>query len=142
MDVARKVTILARVAGNDHLELSSLHVDSLVPQELRNIESADEFLKELPKFDSEFARKSAEASQKGEVLRYVGVVDLEGHSNSVKLVRYVNESLLQRIKKRAMTCNLTSLYIGLAIHLPILLLGLRDLTTLWHLPLSGFLILL
>ena len=42
-DVARKVVILARECGLD-LELSDIPVQSLVPAELENTESVDEFM--------------------------------------------------------------------------------------------------
>lgn len=88
MDVARKVTILARVAGKANLELSSLPVDSLVPPELASVKSSEEFMQRLPEFDTSFAQKAKQASDRGEVLRYVGVVDLQGKESGVKLVSY------------------------------------------------------
>ena len=47
MDVARKVTILARECGLQ-VELAEVPVQSLVPKELRGSSSADEFMEALP----------------------------------------------------------------------------------------------
>ena len=52
MDVARKVTILAREAGLD-VELSQVPIKSLVPEPLRDVNSVDEFLERLPDYDAE-----------------------------------------------------------------------------------------
>ena len=49
-DVARKVVILAREVGLD-LELSDVPVESLVPEALRDAESAEAFLAALPEHD-------------------------------------------------------------------------------------------
>ena len=47
MDVARKVTILARECGLQ-VELAEVPVQSLVPMELRGSSTADEFMEALP----------------------------------------------------------------------------------------------
>ncbi|RZC63720.1 hypothetical protein C5167_025496 [Papaver somniferum] len=75
MDVARKFIILARESGL-RLELSDIQVDSLVPEPLKSSASAKEFLRSLPEFDQEVAKKRLDAEAAGEVLRYVGVVDV------------------------------------------------------------------
>ncbi|KAG2187871.1 hypothetical protein INT44_000621 [Umbelopsis vinacea] len=87
MDVARKVTICGRLAGLD-LDLSTLAVENIVPQELQGVASADEFMSKLPQFDDHFQKLNDAAVQNGEVLRYVGVVDVQGGGSGVKLVRY------------------------------------------------------
>ncbi|KAK7359313.1 hypothetical protein VNO77_01268 [Canavalia gladiata] len=86
-DVARKVIILARESGLK-LELSNIPVESLVPEPLRVCASAQEFMQELPKFDQEFAKKQDDAENAGEVLRYVGVVDMTNKKGVVELRRY------------------------------------------------------
>ncbi|KAJ6744685.1 hypothetical protein OIU79_030916 [Salix purpurea] len=86
-DVARKVIILARESGLK-LELSDIPVQSLVPQPLRAIASAEEFMQQLPKFDNEMARVRQEAEDAGDVLRYVGVVDAVSEEGRVELQRY------------------------------------------------------
>ncbi|XP_028243487.1 bifunctional aspartokinase/homoserine dehydrogenase 1, chloroplastic-like isoform X1 [Glycine soja] len=86
-DVARKVIILARESGLK-LELSNIPVESLVPEPLRACASAQEFMQELPKFDQEFTKKQEDAENAGEVLRYVGVVDVTNKKGVVELRRY------------------------------------------------------
>ncbi|KAK1261519.1 hypothetical protein QJS04_geneDACA018948 [Acorus gramineus] len=89
-DVARKVIILARESGL-RLELSDIPVRSLVPEQLRTIASAEEFMQELPKFDANIANERQDAESAGEVLRYVGVVDAMNKEGRVELRRYKKE---------------------------------------------------
>ncbi|CAJ2668145.1 unnamed protein product [Trifolium pratense] len=86
-DVARKVIILARESGLK-LELSDIPVENLVPEQLRVSASAQEFMQNLPKFDQELSKKQEDADTAGEVLRYVGVVDVINQKGSVELRRY------------------------------------------------------
>ncbi|KAF3663243.1 Pentatricopeptide repeat-containing protein [Capsicum annuum] len=69
------VIILARESSLD-LELSDIPVQSLVPEPLRATVFADDFLHDLPKFDEELSKQRQVAEDEGEVLRYVGVVDV------------------------------------------------------------------
>ncbi|KAJ2248635.1 Homoserine dehydrogenase [Coemansia sp. RSA 454] len=87
MDVARKVTILGRVAGYE-LSTNTLPVENIVPEELRSISTADEFMARLPEFDEHFKKLNDEALASGSVLRYVGMVDGVNNQSSVKLARY------------------------------------------------------
>ncbi|KAL0915407.1 hypothetical protein M5K25_015819 [Dendrobium thyrsiflorum] len=89
-DVARKVIILAR-ESNLKLELSDIPVQSLVPEQLRACSSAEEFLQKLPNFDDDFSKERNDAEAKGEVLRYVGVVDVVNNKGVVELRRYKKE---------------------------------------------------
>ncbi|XP_014492135.1 bifunctional aspartokinase/homoserine dehydrogenase 1, chloroplastic isoform X2 [Vigna radiata var. radiata] len=86
-DVARKVIILARESGLK-LELSNIPVESLVPEPLQVCASAQEFMQELPKFDQVFTKKQEDSENAGEVLRYVGVVDVINRKGVVELRRY------------------------------------------------------
>ncbi|XP_061369165.1 bifunctional aspartokinase/homoserine dehydrogenase 1, chloroplastic-like [Gastrolobium bilobum] len=86
-DVARKVIILARESGLN-LELSDIPVENLVPEPLRVSASAQEFMQQLPKFDQELTKKQQDAESAGEVLRYVGVVDVTNEKGVVELRRY------------------------------------------------------
>ncbi|CAA7402698.1 unnamed protein product [Spirodela intermedia] len=86
-DVARKVIILARESGLK-LELSDIPVENLVPEELRSSASAEEFMIQLPDFDEELSKKRIEAEAAGEVLRYVGVVEVSNARGRVELRRY------------------------------------------------------
>jgi len=85
MDVARKLTILAREAGLE-IEMAEVEVESLVPASLQAGRSAD-FMAGLPAFDGEMARRLAEAQAAGEVLRYVARLDMNTRRATVKLVR-------------------------------------------------------
>ncbi|GAA5808682.1 hypothetical protein MFLAVUS_002076 [Mucor flavus] len=87
MDVARKVTICGRLAGVE-LDLSTLPVENIVPEALQSIASTDEFMSKLPEFDDHFAKLNSEALSEGQVLRYVGLVDVKGGQSSVKLAKY------------------------------------------------------
>lgn len=87
MDVARKVTILARECGIG-LELEKVPIRSLVPAPLQAVSSADEYLGRLPEFDGEMQKLLDDAEQAGECLRYVGVVDPVNKTGSVELRRY------------------------------------------------------
>ena len=87
MDVARKVVILARECGLD-LELENVPIQSLVPEPLRDVASADEFMARLPEFDGEMTARVAEAAARGEKLRYVGVVDVKNGTGAVELRAY------------------------------------------------------
>ncbi|KAG8047146.1 hypothetical protein GUJ93_ZPchr0008g12401 [Zizania palustris] len=86
-DVARKVIILARESGLK-LELSDIPVRSLVPEALRSCSTADEYMQNLPSYDQDWARERKDAEAAGEVLRYVGVVDVVNKKGQVELRRY------------------------------------------------------
>ena len=85
MDVGRKLVILAREMGLD-LELNDVRIESLVPESLRK-GSVEEFLKLLPNHDQAMTDLLIQARGRGEVLRYVGVVNPEGPC-SVELKSY------------------------------------------------------
>lgn len=86
-DVRRKVVILARESGLK-LELSDVPVESLVPEPLRGVASVEEFMERLPQFDKDMAKKQQDAKDAGDVLRYVGVVDVVKQRGLVELRRY------------------------------------------------------
>ncbi|KAJ1995280.1 Homoserine dehydrogenase [Coemansia spiralis] len=87
MDVARKVTILGRVAGLD-VGTDTLPVENIVPEALRSVSTAGEFMGRLSEFDEHFKKLNEEALASSSVLRYVGFVDGLGNQSSVKLARY------------------------------------------------------
>lgn len=87
VDVARKVTILARECGL-MVELSDIPVESLVPGPLQQVASSEEYMRRLPEFDGDMAAKMAEADKSGQVLRYVGVIDVQNKKGSVELRKY------------------------------------------------------
>lgn len=76
MDVARKAVILARLSGLSGIELTSLQIESLVPDALKNC-SVEEFMNGLPEFDDEFAArvKDVEAVP-GRRLHYAAKIDV------------------------------------------------------------------
>jgi aspartokinase/homoserine dehydrogenase 1 len=109
MDVGRKVTILARECGLD-LELSDVPIQSLVPESLRAVESVETFMKELPNFDDEIEKQQQAAAAAGEVLRFVGVVDVKGKKGSVELRRYPKDHPFAQLKGSDNIMSFTSRY--------------------------------
>jgi len=93
-DVARKLTILSRTIPAMRTALpsgyKSVQTASLVPSELQNITSGDEFIKRLPEFDARFDNMRKEASAEGKVLRYVGVIDATTGEIKAALEKYPN----------------------------------------------------
>ncbi|KAI0377027.1 homoserine dehydrogenase-domain-containing protein [Hypomontagnella monticulosa] len=76
LDVARKLTILARLAGLPVESPTSFPVQSLIPKELESVASGDEFLQRLPEFDSQMEETKAAAQKQGKVVRFVGSIDV------------------------------------------------------------------
>ena len=109
MDVARKVTILARECGLE-LELSDVPIQSLVPEPLRDVESVEEFMKELPKYDGDILKQQEAAAAAGEVLCFVGVVDVEAGTGSVELRRYPADHPFAQLKGSDNIISFTSRY--------------------------------
>lgn len=56
LDVARKVTILSRIAGFDVESPTSFPVESLIPKQLESVSSADEFYKNCHNMMQTFKR--------------------------------------------------------------------------------------
>ena len=92
-DVARKVTILARQCGID-VELKDVPVASLVPAALQDwVPSegevlADAFVEQMRAYDEEKGALLQAAGEAGEVVRYVGVVNVQERTVSVELRNY------------------------------------------------------
>ncbi|TVQ45250.1 MAG: bifunctional aspartate kinase/homoserine dehydrogenase I [Gammaproteobacteria bacterium] len=95
MDVARKTIILAREAGLS-LELSELAVRSLVPEGL-DTGSVESFLDRLEAHDEEMSALVREADAAGQVLRYVGTLDITHGRASVELARFNRDHPFARI---------------------------------------------
>lgn len=70
MDIARKILILAREAG-DSLELEDVNIQKILPEPYYNGGSVEEFMAMLPGFDNEFDNLRSEAAKEGKVLRYI-----------------------------------------------------------------------
>ena len=77
LDVARKLTILARLAGLEVESPTSFPVQSLIPKELESAKSGDEFLEKLHQYDGELDSLRKEAEKEGKVVRFVGSIDVE-----------------------------------------------------------------
>ncbi|KAK0385189.1 hypothetical protein NLU13_7667 [Sarocladium strictum] len=85
LDVARKLTILARLAGLPVESPTSFPVQSLIPKQLESCSSGDEFLQKLPEFDSEMEQTKASAEKSGKVVRFVGSIDVASKQVKVGL---------------------------------------------------------
>ncbi|KAI9751936.1 MAG: ATP-dependent DNA helicase II subunit 2 [Chaenotheca gracillima] len=88
LDVARKLTILARLAGLPISSPNSFPVQSLIPGPLESVSSGDEFLARLPEFDDQMEAVKAEAAAEGKVVRYVGSVDVASGNVKVGLEKF------------------------------------------------------
>lgn len=87
-DVARKVVILARHCGVA-LQMSDLQVDSLVPEVLAGPDvTPSDFMQRLSQHEESVCAMVREATAAGEVVRYVGRVDVVQRTGSVQLSRY------------------------------------------------------
>ncbi|KAL7622260.1 Homoserine dehydrogenase [Parahypoxylon ruwenzoriense] len=85
LDVARKLTILARLAGLPVQSPTSFPVQSLIPKELESVSSGDEFLQRLPEFDAQMEETKAAAEKQGKVVRFVGSIDVPNKAVKVGL---------------------------------------------------------
>lgn len=88
LDVARKATILARLAGLEVESPSSFPVESLIPKPLESVKSVDEFMQKLPDFDSEIQQRKETAKKNGKVLRFVAQVHVPTNKVSVGIQEY------------------------------------------------------
>jgi len=84
---------LARELGLN-IELDDVPVESLVPEKLRDWQPADgvavgdAFIEEIKAYDDEMSKILEEAEAAGEVLRFVGAIDVKAGKGSVKLGRF------------------------------------------------------
>jgi len=78
MDVARKLTILARELGLE-IEIGDFPVRSLVPEALQDC-SIDEFLDKLPEYDDEIDALYRKAAADSKQLRYIATLDAAGNA--------------------------------------------------------------
>lgn len=88
LDVARKLTILARLAGLEVASPTSFSVQSLIPKELESVSSGDEFMSRLQEFDNRIEQVKKEAASEGKVLRYVGSIDMHNKQLEVGLQKF------------------------------------------------------
>lgn len=83
LDVARKLTILARLSGLKVQSPTSFPVQSLIPKELETCTSGEEFMDKLPEFDAQMEEVKLAAKLQGKVVRFVGSIDVA--KNEVKV---------------------------------------------------------
>lgn len=84
LDVARKLTILARLSGLRVESPTSFPIQSLVPKNLE-AGTADEFLSGLEEFDGDMKKIKEDAEKEGGVTRFVGALDVGSGEVSVGL---------------------------------------------------------
>ncbi|KAI9681954.1 MAG: hypothetical protein M1817_000008 [Caeruleum heppii] len=88
LDVARKLTILARLSGLPISSPTSFPVQSLIPEPLQDVSSAEEFMSRLGDYDAEMDKVKKEAEAEGKVVRYVGTLDVGKGEVKVGLERF------------------------------------------------------
>lgn len=98
LDVARKLTILARLAGLSVESPTSFPVESLIPKELESVTSGDEFLRRLPEYDNQMEGIKKAAEFEGKVVRYVGSIDLAKNEIKVGLERFERSHPIAALK--------------------------------------------
>jgi aspartokinase/homoserine dehydrogenase 1 len=95
MDVARKVVILAREMGLA-TSISDMEISGLIPEGLES-GTVDEFIDRLAEHDHAMAELVSETRARGEVLRFVGVIDPE-EGCRISLERYQRDHPFARIR--------------------------------------------
>jgi homoserine dehydrogenase len=102
MDVARKLTILARIAGLEVENSDAFPIESLIPAELAGLPAgsagAAEFMQQLGEFDERMEAIKNGAEAEGKVVRYVGSVDVAGQTVRVGLERFDKGSPIAGLK--------------------------------------------
>jgi homoserine dehydrogenase len=88
LDVARKLTILARLVGLQIQSPYSFPVQSLIPKELDNLTTGDEFVRMLPDFDLEMEETKLAAVREGKVIRFVGSINVKTKEVKVGLEKF------------------------------------------------------
>lgn len=88
LDVARKLTILARLSGLPVESPTSFPVQSLIPTELESCTSGDEFLEKLSGFDQQMEDTKTAAEKAGKVVRFVGSIDVASKQVRVGLEQF------------------------------------------------------
>ncbi|KAF7860843.1 hypothetical protein EAF04_008361 [Stromatinia cepivora] len=98
LDVARKLTILARLAGLEVESPTSFPVQSLIPKELESVSSGEEFLQKLPEFDSQMEETKIAAEKEGKVVRFVGSIDVAKREVKVGLEKFDRSHPISALK--------------------------------------------
>jgi len=95
MDVARKVVILAREMGME-AGVDDMEIEGLIPPGLEQ-GSVEDFLTGLAEHDDAMLRRVDEARERGQVLRFVGVID-PGRGTHVALRSFDGDHPFARIR--------------------------------------------
>jgi homoserine dehydrogenase len=98
LDVARKLTILARIAGVPIASANSFPVESLVPEGLENCATTQDFLDGLQQYDDKMDEIKEAAHNEGMAVRYVGEVDLVTGCARVGLGRFERSHPIANLK--------------------------------------------
>lgn len=88
LDVARKLTVLARLSGLPVRSHTSFPVQSLIPKELESCTSGEEFVKKLHEYDFRMEEIKSAAEKEGKVMRYVGSIDIQSKQVRVGLEKF------------------------------------------------------
>ena len=94
MDVARKLTILARELGQS-IEIGEFPVQNLIAKDLREL-GVDDFLREISKYDDEMLALYEGARDEGKTLRYVARLTDQGEA-SVGLEQFAADAPFSNI---------------------------------------------
>ena len=95
-DVARKLLILAREL-NLKAEINDVSIESLVPKQLNEKTTLHQFKTRSKEFDAPFL-EIKNKQKKGDVLRYVGELNVEKNTLEVKLVSEDKNSSIGQLK--------------------------------------------
>lgn len=95
MDIVRKAVILSREIGMK-VEMDQVPVLNLVPDSLMHV-PMDTFMEEMHVIDEHLLELQQEAAEKGELLKYVGIIDPETSSCRVELKSYPKDHPFARI---------------------------------------------
>jgi homoserine dehydrogenase len=102
MDVARKLTILARIVGLQVQSPESFPIESLIPAELASLPGTaagiQEFMTRLPEFDGQMTALKEQAEKAGKVVRYVGSIDVAKNEVKVGLQQFDKDSAIAGLK--------------------------------------------
>ncbi|TQS35785.1 hypothetical protein Golomagni_03783 [Golovinomyces magnicellulatus] len=98
LDVARKLTILARLVGLQVDSPTSFPVQSLIPKELEDAANTDEFLINLPKFDAQMEEIKVSAEKEGKVVRYVGSITVATNEIKVGVEKFCRSHPISMLK--------------------------------------------
>ncbi|KAI9815262.1 MAG: hypothetical protein M1827_002742 [Pycnora praestabilis] len=98
LDVARKLTILARLCGVPVPSPTDFPVQSLIPEPLESVSSGGEFMEKLADYDADFEKVKKEAEAEGKVIRYTGSIDVAKKKIKVGLEKFDKSHAIASLK--------------------------------------------